>query len=1267
MNRKAKLGLKILLSAGLIFTSAEVTPFHSEADRAEAAERATGQGSEGETSIFETATKLNTNLTGWYTAGKGKQENTAEGLLLTSDQRENVAALSRASADDFIYEADVMIKEGQPDASLLFRSSGDGKQAYMLQIVPQAGVIRLRDAAHGAGSLQEERQVPLAQGEIYHLKVKAQGSSLKVYWGNQYMPVIDIEDDTYSSGQLGLHVWDGAVLFQNILVSDLQGNLGSVLASKGHWQPDLNGKKGSSGNQGKALLLYDRPAADFVYEGQISLPLDGTAGLVFRSASDGSGGYEAALVKTGNQLRVRLTKADGTVVATSSRTYPGVAGAKHAVEVQAKGSRIQIFVDGYTPAAIDVTDSSYVSGNSGLVVNSGTAYFQHTYVTDFASYNNEKYRPQYHYTPMRGSVSDPNGLVYFAGEYHLFHQDGGTWAHAVSTDMLNWKRLPIALPWNDYGHVWSGSAVADLDNSSGLFGDSGGQGLLAYYTSYNPDAANGNQQIGLAYSKDKGRTWEYAKERPIVIENPGKNGEDPGGWDFRDPKVVRDEANNRWVMVVSGGDHIRFFTSTNLLDWTLTDNWGYGSYIRGGVWECPDLFPLTVQGTSEKKWVLMISTGANPATGGSDAEYFVGNLTAEGKFVNDNPAGTVLRTDFGKEFYASMSFSDMQDGRRVLLAWMSNWDYPFAFPTTGWKGELTVPREVALIRTGDGLRLAQSPVKELESLRSPLYSVSGKSVSPSSQNLLKGITAGAYELEAEVEIPAGSSVSEFGFNVREGEGVKTVVGYKPGGSTVFVDRSLSGVTDFSSLFSTRHEAQALAENGRIKLRILVDEASIEVFVNGGKAVFSDVIFPDPASRGMSFYTKGGNVKVVSLKAYKLASVWNTGVDVSTGIMMDTSERELSAGQSVTLQAAVENGPGNGANPLKWATSNPGVIAIQQAGNSGAVIKAVQAGTAVITAATPNGKATASVRVQVFGGEFRTSLSGWTKDLARAPWLAGEDGIRGSYSGDAQYIAAEQAGDFIYEADMKLGSAGGAGSLLFRASTDGRSGYYLNLDPNMKSFRLFYKIGGRFEERQVLARVPAFIQPDRVYRLKIQADGPHITVYLDGQKLMDVQDGTFAEGHFGLHVFGGTASYQNVNVSGAVPAKLEASSLVNEASRKSLYTGSLTNGEPVTVKAAGAASDQKWIFVPTGDEAGSYSIRTASGQALDLNTGQNVIQLYSYLGYDNQRWIIRRNEDGSAAILSLHNHLALTVSADGSGVSLAAPQAGAAGQKWKLSF
>lgn len=1267
MKRKLKSALSAVLAAGIMITSSGLYGANPAAVWATpAAEQSDNQTKEG-LSIFETVTNVNSNLTGWRTEGKGRLEDTPEGLLLTSDPRDNAVAVSETSADDFVYEADVMIRDRQPDAALIFRANEDGQEGYLLQIVPHTGMIRLRDASGGEGKLKEERQVSMEPGQIYSLKVKAQGASLKVYWGSQYKPVIDVQDKAYASGRLGLHVWDGSALFQNIYVSDLKGNLGSVLASSGQWQPDLAGRKGTSINGGKAQQLYNNQAADLVYEGQISLRTDGAAGLAFRTSANGGSGYIAMLAKEGNGVRVSLTKADGTIIASSARSYPSPAGAGHAVEIQARGDRIQVFVDGYTPAAIDIKDGSYASGYTGLMVSHGTAYFQNTYVTGAGSYNNEKYRPQYHYTPMRGSVSDPNGLVYYEGEYHLFHQDGGTWAHAVSTDMLNWKRLPIALPWNDYGHVWSGSAVADLQNASGLFTDSGGKGLLAYYTSFNPDAPGGNQRIGLAYSKDQGRTWEYAKDRPIVIENPGKNGDDAGGWDFRDPKVIRDEDNNRWVMVVSGGDHIRFFTSTNLLDWTLTDNWGYGAYIRGGVWECPDLFPLTVQGTAGRKWVLMISTGANPATGGSDAEYFVGSLTADGKFVNDNPPGTVLRTDFGKEFYASMSFSGMDDGRRVMLAWMSNWDYPFAFPTTGWKGQLTIPREVTLVQTHDGLRLAQSPVRELESLRSGLYSAADKNVTPSSGNLLQGMVSGAYEIEAALEVPAGSSVSEFGFNVREGAGQKTVIGYKPGERTVFVDRSLSGATDFSSLFSTRHEAQAPAENGVIKLRILVDESSVEVFVNGGRAVFSDVIFPDPASRAMSLYTKGGDVKVISLKVHQLKPVWHPESANVTRIAMDTTSRELAAGQSGFLQAAVENGPGNGAQPLKWKSSNPDAVSIHAAGGSRAALKAKKPGEAVITVSTPNGKASASVLVKVWDGVFHTNLSGWTKDVSMASWLASEEGIRGSYASDANYVAGEQAGNFTYEADMKLGSSGGAGSLLFRASPDGRSGYYLNLDPNMKAVRLFYKIDGRFEERQVLAKVPSFIRPDRVYKLKVQAEGPHIKVYMDGLQIMDLQDGTFASGHFGLHVFGGAVSYQNVNVSGAAPADLQISTLVNEDRKKSVYTPNLVNGEAVTVREADEASDQQWVFVPTGDEAGAFSIRTVSGQALDLDTGQNKIQLYTYLGYNNQRWIISRNEDGSAAILSAHHHMALAVAEDGTGLTLETPQAGEPRQQWRITF
>lgn len=1207
------------------------------------------------------ATNTETNLTNWQVKGSGHLENTEEGLLLTSNPKENVMAISGVAADNFVYEADVKVTDMKADATLVFRSNEDGWASYMLQIVPAAGLIRLRDAASDT-ALKEERQVELQAGEIYHLKVIASGSRLKVYWDSQYKPVIDVNDTAYTKGFLGLNVWDGSALFQNIKVSELKSNLGTAVYTSGSWEPDLKGWQGAA-EAGSAVQVYSQEAADFVYEGDISFDSgQSEAALAFRMNDAGTQGYLASLKKEGSGVVARLMTMDGTVIGASGQVYPTQDEARHHLEITANGSRMTLYVDGYADAAVQAVDSRYTKGHTGLAVLAGNGYFQNVYMVPASDYYTENYRPDYHYSPARGSASDPNGLVYYEGEYHLFHQDGGTWAHAVSDDLVHWKRLPIALPWNDNGHVWSGSAVADLNNASGLFTGSGGSGLIAYYTSYNPDAYNGNQRIGLAYSTDQGRTWQYSTEHPIVIENPGKQGGDPGGWDFRDPKVVRDEANHRWIMVVSGGDHIRFFTSTNLIDWTHTDSFGYGGYVRGGVWECPDLFELSVEGTEEKKWVLMISTGANPATEGSDAEYFIGELTVEGKFVNDNAAGEVLRTDYGKEFYASMSFSDLPDNRRIMLAWMTNWDYPFAFPTEGWKGELTIPRELTLRNTSDGVRLVQAPVHELQSLRTTMYTATNKRVTADSANLLKDLSAGAFEIEAEIEIMAGSAVTEFGFNVREGaEGNKTLAGYRVLDQQMFIDRSQSGVTDFSSKFSTYQEAPLEQAAKRVKMNIFVDDSSIELFGNDGEVVFSDVIFPDPASRSMSFYTKGGPVTVVSLKVHALADTWNELKDAGTRIVMDTSDRELGPGQSETLYAAADGGKGK-KQRLKWVSSNSEVVKISSSEQGKAILKAGSPGEAIIKVSTPDGKAYASKVVRVYAGQFVTNLTGWKPDLSLPSWVVTENGIRGSYSSDANYIAQETAGNFSYAADVTLGKEGGAGSVLFRASADGRSGYYFNLDPNMKAYRLFYKVDGAFEDRMVLARVPAFLQRGVTYHVNIEAKGPHLIISVNGQRIMDVQDGSFAEGHFGINVFGGQASYQNVMASNMEGADLTSAVLTNEVTGKSLYVNGQQNGEPVVIQAGGTSA---WTFVPTGDEQGSYSIRAEGGKALDLNTGQNTIQLYSYLGYNNQRWIITPNSNGTVTITSVHNGKALEVSEDGKALTVNDVLAGRSQQEWRM--
>ncbi len=1076
-------------------------------------------------------TNTRTNLTDWQIKGKGRIEDNAQGLLLRSEPRENVMAMSGTASQDFTFEADVMVTDIQADAALVFRSSEDGWSSYMLQIVPAAGLLRLRDAAGDIERLKEERQVKLQTGDIYHLKVKVEGSQLKVYWDEGYRPIIDVVDTTYASGYLGLNVWNGSALFQNIQVSDMDTNAGERLLTRGKWQPDLKGQRAEGTSMEGALKIYGAAAADLVLEGSVMLNPSQPgmeAGLFFRGNQVGTEGYIASVQGENHQVRVHLKKANGTLITSSAMTYPDTSGSKHSLEIIAHGERIRVFVDGYTPAAMDIVDSSYSSGFTGMKAIGGTAYFQDFYLTSISNYYTEKYRPQYHYSPARGSASDPNGLVYFEGEYHLFHQDGGQWAHAVSVDLLNWRRLPLALKWNDLGHIWSGSAVADLANTSGLFTDDGGKGLIAYYTSYNPDQPNGNQRIGLAYSTDRGRTWQYPVDRSIVIENPGQNENDPGNWDFRDPKVVWDEAHQRWIMVVSGGDHIRFFTSTNLIDWSWTDNFGYGEYIRGGVWECPDLFRLAVDKKNTYKWVLMISTGASTNTQGSDAEYFIGEVTADGKFKNDLSPGKVLKTDWGKEFYASMSFFNVPGGRRIMLAWMTNWDYPFSFPTAPWKGQLSIPRELSLKTTREGIRLIQHPIAELTSLRSHLFSLKHARITESSPNILEGLKAGAYEIEAEFELPSVGRASTFGFYVRGGGEQRTVVGYKTDVQQMFVNRAESGLTDFSTLFSTLHVASLAPTRNRIQMRIFVDESSVEVFGNHGEVVFSNIILPDPARRGMSLFTQGGEVKVVSLHVYALRNSWRATEASLIRLMMDYTQLELAEGQSKRLYASVENSVEK-EHLLNWESSNSAVVKVIPSNESFATVEALSPGEAVVTATVTGDTVRASTSVTVYGGIFYTNLSGWKPDVSASRWMVTADGMRGSYISDANYMASEQAKDFTYRAEMKLGGNGSAGSMIFRANADGSSGYYFNLDPNMKSIRLFYKKEGRFEQQQVLAKVPRFVLPGVTYAVKIQAEGLRLRIELDDEQVIDLEDDTFAAGYFGVNVFGGQAFYQHVRV------------------------------------------------------------------------------------------------------------------------------------------
>ena len=491
----------------------------------------------------------------------------------------------------------------------------------------------------------------------------------------------------------------------------------------------------------------------------------------------------------------------------------------------------------------------------------------------------ERYRPQFHFTPAANWMNDPNGLVFFAGEYHLFYQYnpfGNTWGHmswghAVSPDLVHWQYLPVAIPEVDGVMAFSGSAVVDWKNTSG-FGRGGEPPLVAIYTGHRTDRPSQSQF--LAYSTDRGRTWTRYAGNPVL---------DISVADFRDPKVFWYEPQQKWVMVLALSlEHkVLLYSSPDLKRWTPLSEFGPTGAV-GGVWECPDLFELPVDGDPQKtRWVLIVNLNPGGVAGGSGAQYFVGDFDgtrfraeASGATAAAGaPDGGALWADYGKDFYAAVSWSDMPrtDGRRVWIGWMNNWQYGKDIPTSPWRSAQSVPRELALRTTRDGVRLVQRPVAELQRLRGTGRRLGAQPIPVGSTPLAaRGISGTALEIVAELEAGAAS---ELGVKVRTGRNEETVIGVDPRAGRLFVDRTRSGEVSFHPDFPGRHAGPLPIENGRVRLRILVDRSSVEVFAGDGRTVITDQIFPDPASDGVALYATGGPARLVTLEAWPLQSAW----------------------------------------------------------------------------------------------------------------------------------------------------------------------------------------------------------------------------------------------------------------------------------------------------------------------------------------------------------------------------------------------------------
>ena len=486
-----------------------------------------------------------------------------------------------------------------------------------------------------------------------------------------------------------------------------------------------------------------------------------------------------------------------------------------------------------------------------------------------AAYN-QPYRPQYHFSPRENWTNDPNGLVYFDGEYHLFYQYNPfgdvwghmSWGHAVSRDLVHWQELPVALPEENGVMIFTGSTVVDTRNTSGFCADSK-PCMVAVYTGHRPPTAAqpALQTQNLAYSNDHGRTWTKFSGNPVLNLNLP---------DFRDPHVFWADQARRWVMVVAlPNEHkVLFYGSPNLKTWERLSEYGPAG-AAGGQWECPTLTEVPVAGRApQTRWVLKVGLNPGALQGGSGEQYFVGSFDGA-RFTNDNPPSTTLWADYGKDCYCALTFNGLPPGELpVVLGWMSNWLYAGKAPTQPWRGQMTIPRRLQLMRLPEGLRLVQEPVGAVQRLRGAHFAWRGQSVAELNLALKEKVLWSSFELRSTASPGAGGAVS---WRLLAGAGKHTTVGYANG--ELFVDRTQSGVTDFSKDFPARTSTPLAIGNAPLELTILVDRSTVEVFAQGGKTAMTNLVYPLAGALGLEFSASGAKAGRISVDVWELKPAW----------------------------------------------------------------------------------------------------------------------------------------------------------------------------------------------------------------------------------------------------------------------------------------------------------------------------------------------------------------------------------------------------------
>lgn len=516
-------------------------------------------------------------------------------------------------------------------------------------------------------------------------------------------------------------------------------------------------------------------------------------------------------------------------------------------------------VDYYVPLDLSAYQGKSVSVDVTGMPASSLCWKEIKLSDTFDSSNRETYRPVYHHTPVYGWMNDPNGMFYKDGVYHLYFQYNPygsmwanmTWGHSTSTDLTHWTYEGTAIVPDAWGAIFSGSCVVDKDNTAGF----GKGAVVAFYTSAKSTPWGDVQSQSMAYSLDNGKTFIKYEHNPILTSTER---------DFRDPKVFWYAPGKHWVMMLAVGQEMQIYSSGNLKEWKKESSFGAMQGTHGGVWECPDLVEVAVEGSKEKKWVLICNLNPGGPFGGSAAQYFVGSFDGR-KFVNESPTQTKW-LDWGKDNYATVTWSNAPAGRCIALGWMSNWQYANNVPTTQYRSANTLARDLTLYRVGGELYLKSKPSPEIKKARAeekkiPTFEVKGNYEVAS----LLADNKGAYEIEMTIE---NKGTSKIDFSLMNEKGEKVAMYYDVVRKQFVMDRSASGIVGFSRDFPAVTVAP-VRNTDQIHLRLFIDRSSVEAFGEEGEYVMTNLVFPAEPYNRMVFSSDKGSYIVKSMNVYRL--------------------------------------------------------------------------------------------------------------------------------------------------------------------------------------------------------------------------------------------------------------------------------------------------------------------------------------------------------------------------------------------------------------